>query len=193
MDVHRLGWRIERYRSLDERLAELVGGWATDPGDGTIAEYCATLSERLAWHAELWAARHPEAAQTATGRAAAQDDSPDGGPDAPWRATMSRLTDELAAVTTSVARLSALSRVVLPRLVGAHRAHLAATDARLDAPTVRTLTLVLRDLQDAWRDGEVLLQQRLDDAAAVAAAAAVLAAVETRWLDLIWDEPADSE
>jgi hypothetical protein len=189
MDVHRLRRRIERYRGLDERLAERAGGWAADPTDAAAAEYWATLSERLAWHAELWAARHPDTAQTATGHVAAE-----GGDDGTaWGTAMAGLSDELAALTTSAARLSAVARVVLLRLVGVHRTHLATTDARLDAPTVRTLTLVLRDLDDAWRDGEALLQQRLGDAAAVADAAAVLAAVEARWLDLPWDDHAERD
>ena len=48
-----------------------------------------------------------------------------------------------------------------------------------DAPTVRSLTLVLRDAQQDWGEGEILIQSRLDSAAKVERAAVRQARLET--------------
>ena len=86
----------------------------------------------------------------------------------------------LAGAPGSVERLAGVHRALLPRLSAAHAAHLEVTSAVADAPTMRTLRLVLADQDEDRRGGDRLLQGLLVGRDDVERAAAQVAALE--WL-----------
>lgn len=93
-------------------------------------------------------------------------------------AGMATMLDELARLPGPLERLAGAYRVALPRLVSRYRAHQQLDGRAGDASAMRTLDLLLPDASADWRDGEVLLQLRLSDAAAVERAAATVARLE---------------
>jgi hypothetical protein len=87
-----------------------------------------------------------------------------------------RLLDELAAVSGASARIAALYDGLLPGFMGRLRAYLEATDALMDAPSVRVVERILQ-----------AHERMLGDAAAVRAQCPDLAVPERgvaeRWMD----------
>jgi hypothetical protein len=152
--------RFGAYRWAERRLFELSGAWAVEATSSDARIHLDVASGQHAWHAELWAARLP-VLDGADHDALTRPAGPALGP----------LFDELAGVPGTVARLAALSRVVLPRLIITYDRHLRRAAVSTDAPAVRALRLVLRDELEAWQAGEALLEQLLvrpEDAAAAA-------------------------
>jgi hypothetical protein len=59
-------------------------------------------------------------------------------------------------------KLVGVYRVLIPRFIAAYTYHLNATSKITDAPTIRSLTFILQDEYEDWRDGEMLIQSMLD-------------------------------
>ena len=89
---------------------------------------------------------------------------------------------QLAEMEHSVARLAGLSRVVLPRLAGRYRSHLAATSPVAEAPTRRSLRMALADIAGDRDDSGDALHLLLSDAAALEAGAGAVARLEAAFL-----------
>ncbi|MDP8954947.1 MAG: hypothetical protein M3N37_08560, partial [Actinomycetota bacterium] len=85
----------------------------------------------------------------------------------------------VAGAAGTIERLAGVHRVLLPRMAAAHAAHLEAASPVADAPTIRTLRLVLRDELEDQQAGERLLQGLLRTAADVERGTAHQAAVES--------------
>ena len=105
---------------------EVTGRWATSLSNADDQRLFAEASHRHAWHADLWRRRTPAIPldDTETARADRWDPADDG--------ARSRYHEH---VGTMIDDLDALSRRV---------------DRDLDAPTIRTITLVRADLVDLW-------------------------------------------
>ena len=88
-----------------------------------------------------------------------------------------RLLDELAAVSGAPARIAALYDGLLPGFMARLRAYLGATDALMDAPTVRVVERILQAHERMVADAAALRAQRPELAAPEAALAA-------RWMDM---------
>jgi hypothetical protein len=158
------------YRWVERRLYELTGAWA---GANDVAPevrvHLFEMSARHAWHAELWEERLPVLAGV--------------DPDAltqPLGSALGRLVDALGTVGTDeagggrqLARLAALYRVVLPRLVVTYRAHLGRLAGVPPGPAARALVLVLRDEEEQQWEGESILQRLLATAGDVERVASV--------------------
>jgi hypothetical protein len=133
-------WTAAHVRVLG-RLFSVCGaaGATGTPPDAALA--LTSLAGQLAWHAELLGDLLPTRAGI---EVAALVASPVPGVDAAIehleRAAAAGETDAVCVV---------VARVVLPRLATSVAAARAATDARLDGPRARALTLVARDLHDA--------------------------------------------
>ncbi|HXA34243.1 MAG TPA: hypothetical protein VNV87_18470 [Acidimicrobiales bacterium] len=149
------------YRWIEQRLFELLGGWAAEATSAELRMHLDAQSARHAWHASLWADRLPVrdgvSADELTVAAAAA----------------ARVLAVLDGSRSEPAPLMAgLYRVVLPRLVTGYTLHLGATAPVSDAPVIRALHLVLTDEIEDWHAGERLVQgllTRPDDVAAVSA------------------------
>lgn len=160
LDLHATARRAGAALWLDARLFEILGGWVAGVAEPEAKIALATQAAHHGWHAGLWRERLPTLA----------DIDP-----ASWVRPASAGVEEavaaVAAATGTIERLVGVHRAVLPRLVAAHADHLAVTSPVADAPTIRTLRLVLRDENEDLRAGERLLQQLLGSRADVERAA----------------------
>jgi hypothetical protein len=59
-------------------------------------------------------------------------------------------------------KLVGVYRVLIPHKIAAYTFHLNNTSTITDAPTIRSLRLVLADEFDDWRDGEMLIQSLIE-------------------------------
>ena len=62
----------------------------------------------------------------------------------------------------TIEKLVGVYRVLIPRMIAAYTYHLNGTSRITDAPTIRSLTFILQDEFEDWRDGEMLLQSLID-------------------------------
>ncbi|MGH9045796.1 MAG: hypothetical protein ACRDVW_00610 [Acidimicrobiales bacterium] len=155
------------YCAIERRLFELTGAMAQDPEmPKEVQLYLDTLSAQHAWHAELWADRLPVVASI----------------DAQALVVVPPPVDQVIAATASAGRidcLAALFRLVLPRLVSSYSRHAMVATAVSEAPTMRALTLVLRDEAEEWAGGEHLVERVLRGPEAVASAGRLVVALES--------------
>jgi hypothetical protein len=156
---------------LELQVFETAGGWV-----GATSEPRAKLaldrhSAHAAWRAEQWRERLPVLAGV---------DHPSliQPPGEAW----GRCFSQLATLPGTVARLAALYRVVLPRLALRYRAHLASASVVAEAPTRRTLSMVLADVAGDRDEGDDALTVLLSERSAVEAAAGATVSVETAFL-----------
>ena len=138
---------------IEQALFQVLGRAATSIAETSLRPMLADHANQHVWHADLWSERQPAVAHLLA------DDLTT--PATPGLAT---LVDRLAASTDALDVLVGVYRVVLPRLVTAYARVFESSDAAVDAPTVRVLTLVLADEAAAWRAGEAAVQTLITDA-----------------------------
>lgn len=118
-------------------LSGLLAGWSTDGADPDTSATMASLAARLGEHADWWMDRTPESVLLEGEQAAASG--------------AGRLTDILALLDVPPSDRRSAVAPVLDRLV----AYLGVLSERLspvgDAPALRTIRLVLADLEDRPR------------------------------------------
>jgi hypothetical protein len=102
-----------------------------------------------AWHAALWQERVPVLPDAAPDQPVAPAD--DG-----FVAFLEALAEPRAPEMT-IEKLVGVYGVLLPHLLATYSRHLDRTSPELDGPTVRALTLILRDERDDLAVGEELL------------------------------------
>ncbi|MEJ7765082.1 MAG: hypothetical protein WKF86_06265 [Acidimicrobiales bacterium] len=167
LDLHETARRAGGASWLDARLFEVLGDWVHSTPEPEVKIALATQSSHHGWHATLWADRLPTL----------HDVEP-----ASWvgppSAGVQQAVGLLAGATTTIERLAGLHRALLPRLLAAHAGHLEAASPVADAPTIRTLRLVMLDEAEDQRTGERLLQGLLRTRPDVERAAARQAVVE---------------
>jgi hypothetical protein len=79
----------------------------------------------------------------------------------------------------TIEKLVGVYRVLIPHKIAAYTYHLNNSSTITDAPTIRSLRLVLNDELEDWRDGEMVLQSLIESADEVERAAAHQARLET--------------
>ncbi|QGG96529.1 hypothetical protein [Actinomarinicola tropica] len=152
LTLHELAARAGGAAWVSARLFELVGGWCTTTPEAHVVGRLAAQSHRHAWHAELWSARIPEA--TILDRATVER--------AP-SAEVADLLDRCRDLPGTPERLAVLGEVLLPGLLDAHVAHRARASTVCDGATLRTLGLVVADLEGDLSEVSTL-RTRLPDA-----------------------------
>ena len=163
--------RLGHYAWTEARLFELIGGWVATVPEIDVKLRIAPHSHHHAWHADLWRGCLPKLREMA-----ADDLIRPAGPDVD--AFVAALAEPQAPELT-IEKLVGAYRVAVPHLVAAYTHHQGRTSAVADAPTIRTLGIVLRDELDDWREGELALQTLLRTPADVARAAARQAELES--------------
>ena len=122
---------------LSTALSSRLAGWSTDGADPDTSATMASLAARLGEHAGWWMDRTPESVLLEGEQAAASG--------------AGRLTDILALLDVPPSDRRSAVAPVLDRLV----AYLGVLSERLspvgDAPALRTIRLVLADLEDRPR------------------------------------------
>lgn len=171
----------------ERRAFEILGGWVPEVHDPGAKVALDRHSAHCAWRARQWEDRLPVLGGVSREDLVAAPDGLEGLAEACARAVraVGEAPPERAAErgaqpeVATVARLAAAYRVVLPRLVSAYRAHLAAATSPADGPTRRSLGMGLADVMEDWAEGETLLQRCLVDTAAVRVAAETVAGLES--------------
>ena len=122
--------RARRFRDLERRLFEVMGGWVREAADPELKLILRAQSFQHAWHADLWANLIPpgleEGRRTVAGR-------------------LEEGVEAMAEAADTVARVAAAYEVVLPELMGTYRGFREAASSAADGPLVRALTLMLAD------------------------------------------------
>lgn len=162
--------RVGHYKWIEMKLFEALGGWIATVPELDVKLRLGTHCYHHAWHAELFHKRLPELREM----------NPD-------RLTLPA-NDELVAFvdamtepegkSETIEKLVGVYRVLIPRKIAAYTFHMNNTSTITDAPTIRTLKLVLQDELEDWRDGEMMIQSLIESPEEVQRASDHQAALE---------------
>jgi hypothetical protein len=148
--------RFGNYAWIERCLFETLGRWIATVPQLAVKLHLGAHCAHHAWHAALWQQRLPVL--------------PDHAPDrmiAPPNDELVAFVDALSAPEggeRTIEKLVGVYRVLLPHMVAAYSLHLAHTSRHTDAPTVRALTLVLRDEDEDLQGGEALIRDLIESA-----------------------------
>jgi hypothetical protein len=163
--------RIGAYKWAEMKLFEALGGWVATVPELDVKMRLGTHCYHHAWHAELWHQRLPELREMNPERMTV-----------PANEAMERFVEALTepeAPELTIEKLVGVYRVFIPHFVAAYTYHRNVTSEITDAPTIRSLTFILHDEMEDWRDGEMLLQSLITTPDEVQRAAAWQARLET--------------
>jgi hypothetical protein len=149
--IDQLARHVGGYCWLERQLFEVTGAWASGDGEPAIRVFFSEMSARHARHSTLWWDRLPV-------RAGVDPAALVIAPAAVPAAAFTLLRDEPSALN----RLGGLIDVVLPRVLGTYRAHLAEATPVSEGPVIEVLALISRSGDDELRDGANLLLQGLE-------------------------------
>jgi hypothetical protein len=149
------------------RLFEIMGSWVAGTEDLEVKLLFDRHSQHHAWRAGQWWDRLPVTA--GVDRAALVV--------APSPADVAAAS-ALESMEGMVARLAGAYRVALPRLLGRYERHRALAGPAGDSAAIRTLDLLIPDVSADWREGEVLLQERITSVAEIQQAAEAVTGLE---------------
>ena len=90
---------------------------------------------------------------------------------------------EPEAPDQTIEKLVGVYRVFIPHFISAYTFHKNNTSQITDAPTIRSLTFILQDEFEDWRDGEMLIQSLIETPEEVQRAAAHQVRLETLMLE----------
>jgi hypothetical protein len=152
--VEETAGRVGQYKWIEMRLFEALGGWVATVPELDVKMRLGTHCYKHAWHSELWHKRLPELREMNPDRLTKPAN------DAVVR-FMDALTEPEAPEQT-IEKLVGVYRVLIPHKIAAYTFHLNNTSTITDAPTIRSLKLVLNDEFEDWRDGEMLIESLLE-------------------------------
>jgi hypothetical protein len=170
-DVEETARRVGNYKWAEMKLFEALGGWVATVPELDVKMRLGTHCYKHAWHAELWHKRLPELREMNPERLTS-----------PANEAMERFVaamTEPEAPDQTIEKLVGVYRVFIPRFIAAYTYHLNGTSEITDAPTIRSLKLILQDEFDDWRDGEMLIQSLIDTPEEAARAASHQQRLET--------------
>jgi hypothetical protein len=162
--------RVGSYKWVEMRLFEALGGWVATVPELDVKMRLGTHCYKHAWHSELWHKRLPELREM--------------NPDRLTQPANEHIERFMNAITEpedpgqTIEKLVGVYRVLIPHKIAAYTYHLNNTSTITDAPTIRSLRLVLNDELEDWRDGEMLLQSLIETDGEVDRAAAHQSALE---------------
>ena len=145
--------RVGHYKWVETKLFEALGGWIATVPELDVKMRLGTHCYHHAWHADLWNKRLPELREMNTDRLTLP---PDG-----VEAFFAAMTEPEAQELT-IEKLVGVYRVLIPHKIAAYTYHLNNTSTITDAPTIRSLRLILQDEFEDWRDGEMLIQSLIE-------------------------------
>jgi hypothetical protein len=153
-NVEETARRVGNYKWIEMRLFEALGGWVATVPELDVKMRLGTHCYKHAWHAELWHKRLPELREMNPDRLTtpANDEV---------LAFMTALTAPEAPDQT-IEKLVGVYRVLIPHKIAAYTFHLNNTSTITDAPTIRSIKLILSDEFEDWRDGEMMIQSLLE-------------------------------
>jgi hypothetical protein len=153
-DVEETARRVGNYKWVEMRLFEALGGWVATVPELDVKMRLGTHCYKHAWHSELWHKRLPELREMNPERLTV-----------PANDAMVEFMQAVAAPEgedQTIEKLVGVYRVLIPHKIAAYTYHLNNTSAITDAPTARSLRLILNDEFEDWRDGEMLIQSLIE-------------------------------
>ena len=135
--------RSRRFRDLERRLFEVIGGWVPEVADPEVKLVLRAQSFQHAWHADLWANLIPPGLEEG-------EPAPDG--------ELEKTVAAMAEAADTPSRLDCAYRVVLPELVATYTGYRDRALPAAEGPMVRALTLMLADEHEACEAGRRLLR-----------------------------------
>jgi hypothetical protein len=141
--------RLGHYAWIERWLFSTLGSWAVSVPEPAVKLHLGSHCAHHAWHARLWQERLPSLSDAAPEELIAP-------PDDGFVAFVAALAEPRAPEMT-IEKLVGAYRVLVPHLVATYSRHLDETSRDLDGPTVRALTLILRDEEEDVAGGEALL------------------------------------
>ena len=162
--------RVGNYKWIEMRLFEALGGWVATVPELDVKMRLGTHCYKHAWHSELWHKRLPELREMNPERLTQ--------PANDALVTFVEALTEPEKPDQTIEKLVGVYRVLIPHKIAAYTYHLNNTSTITDAPTIRSLKLVLNDEFEDWRDGEMLIQSLIETDEEVDRAAAHQASLE---------------
>jgi len=153
-NVEETARRVGNYKWVEMRLFEALGGWVATVPELDVKMRLGTHCYKHAWHAELWHKRLPELREM--------------NPERLTQPANDGVVAFIAAMTSpegrdqTIEKLVGVYRVLIPHKIAAYTYHLNNTSTITDAPTIRSLKLILNDEFEDWRDGEMIIQSLLE-------------------------------
>ncbi|HEX4906431.1 MAG TPA: hypothetical protein VFU93_13325 [Acidimicrobiales bacterium] len=155
--------RVGHYKWVEMKLFEALGGWIATVPELDVKMRLGTHCYHHAWHADLWNKRLPELREMNTERLTLPAEG--------MEEFMAAMTEPEAQELT-IEKLVGVYRVLIPHKIAAYTYHLNNTSTITDAPTMRSIRLILQDEFEDWRDGEMLIQSLIETDEEVERAAA---------------------
>jgi hypothetical protein len=153
-NVEETARRVGNYKWIEMRLFEALGGWVATVPELDVKMRLGTHCYQHAWHSELWHKRLPELREMNPERLTV-----------PANEEVAAFMSALAAPEApgqTIEKLVGVYRVLIPHKIAAYTFHLNNTSTITDAPTIRSLKLILNDEFEDWRDGEMMIQSLLE-------------------------------
>lgn len=149
--------RAGNYKWLEMKIFELMGGWVATVPELDIKLRLGTHCYHHAFHSELWHKRLPELREMSPEKVTVP-------PNEEFVAFMDALSEPEAADQT-IEKMVGMYRVLLPHLIAAYTYHRNNTSSITDSPTIRSIDFCLQDDMEEWREGEMITQSLILDAA----------------------------
>ena len=143
--------RAGHHRWTEMRFFELMGGWVPGVAEPEAKIHLHVAARHHGWHAGLWADQLPDADDGVRRLTVPPGEG--------IRSLFEALRGPDGAGTAE--KLVAVYRVLLPHLVATYRSELDGASEVRDGPAIRVLRLVLRDEEEDWRRGELLVRSLL--------------------------------
>ncbi len=149
--------RAGNYKWVEMKIFELMGGWVATVPELDIKLRLGTHCYHHAFHSELWHKRLPELREMSPEKVTVA-------PNDAFVAFIDALAEPEAA-DQSIEKMVGMYRVLLPHLIAAYTFHRNNTSSITDSPTIRSIDFCLQDDMEEWREGEMIVQSLILDAA----------------------------
>lgn len=175
LSIEETAARFGRYRWVEMRLFEVLGGWVPTVPELDVKVRLGTHSRHHAWHAEVWSQLLPTIPET--------DRDPPAVPAGDGLVSFFEKLAEAEGAELTIEKLVGVYRVLIPHKIASYTRHLDMASPVADAPAIRWLELVLHDELGDWREGEMMIQGLLRTPEVVDRAAAWQATTERLLVD----------
>ncbi len=149
---------VNAFAWIEQRLFEVVGGWASTETDALLKVLFDTESRVHGWNSLLWKDEMPpEGSLRAESSFSSEDQNVLVAPG--FVTVMDRIeSDWQDTGVVSYGHLGVLCKVVLPRLLLTYRLHMAALSPVTDGSFTRAVSIVYDDIMDVWHAANLTLE-----------------------------------
>ncbi len=149
---------VNAFAWIEQRLFEVVGGWASTETDALLKVLFDTESRVHGWNSLLWKNEMPpEGSLRAESSFSSEDQNILVAPG--FVTVMDQIeSDWQDTGVVSYGHLGVLCKVVLPRLLLTYRLHMAALSPVTDGSFARAVSIAYDDIMDVWHAANLTLE-----------------------------------